>query len=94
MFSNLRLQVKNAPTAPEEIAQLAAAAEAERLMYDGLKAELRTAAAVLAALCFAACYGFYGRVLRYLRCVQVMLHARRIAEMHGRLGLIAHLEQP
>ncbi len=58
----LRPQVKNAPTAPEEIAQLAAAAEAERVVYDRLKGELRTAAAVLAALCFAACYGFYGRV--------------------------------
>ena len=35
------------PTAPEELAQLAAVAEAERELYDRLKAELRTAAAAL-----------------------------------------------
>ena len=39
-------------------------AEAERELYERLKAELRTAAAALSLACFAACYYFYGRVRR------------------------------
>ena len=52
------------PTAPEELAQLAIVAEAERVNYERLKAELRTAASALSLACFAACYYFYGRVRR------------------------------
>ena len=64
---NASLQVRTV-TAPEELAQLAAAAEAERVVYERLKAELRTAAAVLSVLCFAACFGFYGRVIHLTTC--------------------------
>ena len=65
------------------MAQLAAVAEAERVVYERLKAELRTAAAVLAALCLAACYGFYGRVTSSI----TLSRSHMMSMAHGRAAL-------